>query len=106
LNSVEYFDSICHKWITVASMKEYRMDAGVGVLNGVVYAVGGTKSYTKNDYLNSVEAYEQSTNVWTLVAPMNKKRRKPLVMAMDGLLYVFEGNDVEMYNPVTNHWSI
>jgi len=55
-------------------MCQKRMDVGVGVLDGIIYAVGGNDGYTD---LNSVEAYSPSTNAWTLVASMHKKRRKP-----------------------------
>jgi len=55
-------------------MCEYRVDAGMEVLDGVIYAVGGS---SENYDLNSVEAYRRSTKVWTLVAPMHKKRAKP-----------------------------
>jgi len=74
LKSVECYDPSTNTWTPVADMFEYRKDAGVGVLDGVVYAVGGS---SKDGNLNSVEAYEQCTKVWTVVAPMNKKRRKP-----------------------------
>jgi len=72
LKFVECYNPITDTWTPVADMFEYRKDAGVAVLDGVMYAVGGS---FENDDLNSVEVYRPSTNVWTLVAPMHKKSK-------------------------------
>jgi len=52
-------------------MCEHRRSAGVGVLDGVLYAVGGCDGYK---LLNSVEAYRPSTGIWTPVADMHLPR--------------------------------
>lgn len=51
-----------------------RSDVGVGVLNGIMYAVGGHNGAVD---FNFVEAYNPSTNTWTLLSNMNKLRSYP-----------------------------
>lgn len=57
-------------WSPVADMSTYC--CGAGVLNGVLYAVGG--KIEKDIILPSVEAYSPITGVWTPVASMHKTR--------------------------------
>jgi len=108
-----------------------RYNVGVGVLNGIMYAVGGI-----NDgyVLKSVEVYSPSDGVWTSIADMHLRRENPGnynnpffksvfelnyiiffntgVVALHGLLYVIGGgqsnsdNSIEIYNPETNSWSM
>lgn len=49
-----------------------RCGVGVGVLDGVLYAVGG---YDGLEVRSSVEAYTQSTGVWTTIADMHLCRK-------------------------------
>lgn len=48
-----------------------RRGFGVGVLDGVLYAVGGHDGL---NCLSSVEAYSPTTGVWTTIADMNFTR--------------------------------
>ncbi|XP_029344715.1 kelch-like protein 2 [Acyrthosiphon pisum] len=69
-------------------MSVSRAGVGVGVLDDVLYAVGG------NDGLNvhkSVEAYSPSTGVWTNIPDMHLCRSSAGVAVLDGLLYVIGG---------------
>ncbi|CAI6371838.1 unnamed protein product [Macrosiphum euphorbiae] len=82
----------------------------VGVLDGVLYAVGGHDGVNVH---RSVEAYRPSTGDWTTVAEINLCRRKTGVAVLGGLLYVVGGYDghsvldsVECYDPKTNRWAI
>jgi len=49
-------------------MRVSRSGVGVGVLDGVLYAVGGHDGLK---LLRSVEAYKPSTGVWTTIADMH-----------------------------------
>lgn len=51
----------------VAEMNVGRHSHCVGVLDGVIYAIGGLNS---KGPLKSVEAYSPSTGVWTIMADM------------------------------------
>jgi hypothetical protein len=50
--SVEMFDPSTNEWRAVAPMSKRRCGVGVGVLNNLLYAVGGHDGVS---YLNSVE---------------------------------------------------
>lgn len=54
-------------------MLAYRMNAGIGVLDGCLYVVGGDNG---NGVLNAVECFDPDKNVWTLKTEMNKCRQK------------------------------
>lgn len=49
-----------------------REGVGVGVLNGILYAVGG---YDGTNIHNSAEAYDPSTNSWRQIASMAWRRK-------------------------------
>lgn len=62
-----------------------RFGASIGVLNGVMYVVGGN---TGSGNLKSVEAYTPNTGVWSSVADMHLCRFYP----GDYNNYFFEDN--------------
>ena len=69
--STTRWDPISRTWNYVAPMSSSRSTAGVAVLNGRLYVVGGRDG---NVCHFSVECYDPHTNKWTLRAPMNKRR--------------------------------
>ncbi|XP_029342297.1 kelch-like protein 2 [Acyrthosiphon pisum] len=88
----------------------HRSLVGVGVLDDVLYAVGG---WDGHQVLSSVEAYRPSTGVWSTIPDMHLSRRGAGVAVLGGLLYVIGGDDgasildsVESYNPKTNKWTM
>jgi hypothetical protein len=83
-----------------------------GVVNGLVYAVGGANSDGKT--LTTVEAYSPSSNSWSIKAPLPSARALLNgAGTINGVLYVAGGmnsNEVEtntlfVYNPATNTWT-
>ncbi len=50
-------------WATKASMPTPRFGVGAGVVNGILYAVGGSNSSSLA--LGTVEAYNPATDTWT-----------------------------------------
>jgi N-acetylneuraminic acid mutarotase len=115
LKTVEVYNPATNTWAgnsLIAPMKFPRHDFGVGVLGGVLYAVGGASG--DGPYLSSVEAYHAANNSWTLVAPMSVDRVGLGVGVLGGLLYAVGGHDselnvhssVEAYNPATNSWTL
>lgn len=88
----------------------YNLLLGVGVLDGILYAVGGHDGPLVR---KSVEAFDPATHTWTTVSDMALCRRNAGVVAMNGLLYVVGGDDgtsnlssVEVYNPKTDSWTM
>jgi len=53
-------------------MSTCRFDVSVGVMDGVIYAVGGENEY--DECLKSVEAYKPSSGIWTSIADMRFAR--------------------------------
>lgn len=91
-------------------MSARRSGAGVGVLNNILYAVGGHDGPLVR---KSVESYNSETNTWSAVADMSFCRRNAGVVAHNGQLYVVGGDDgtsnlssVEVYSPETDTWRI
>ncbi|KAF0759416.1 Uncharacterized protein FWK35_00018029 [Aphis craccivora] len=107
LKSVECYDPSLDKWYPVAEMSIERCNVGVGVLNGIMYVVGGVD---KLGIHKCVEAYSPSDGFWTPIANMHLCRENPVVVALDGLLYVIggntESNSIEIYNPKIKSWSM
>jgi len=58
-------------WSPVANMCVCRSNAGVGVLYGELYAVGGDNG---SNLLSSVEKYSPKTGVWTTIADLSLPR--------------------------------
>jgi hypothetical protein len=71
LSSVERYDAAADEWTAVAPMGSERSRVGVAVVEGVLYAVGGSDG---GSALSSVERYDAAADKWTAVAPMGSKR--------------------------------
>lgn len=103
------YNPMTNQWTQLAPLNTPRNRVGVGVIDGSIYAVGGSHASTHH---NSVERYDPETNRWTFVAPMSVARLGAGVVACGGSLYVvggFDGdnrwNTVERYLPDTNTWQ-
>ena len=70
------FETDC--WTPVADMACRRSGAGVGVLNGFLYAIGGHDGPMVR---RSVERYDPLTKAWTSVADMTLCRRNAGTMS-------------------------
>lgn len=110
LATVERYNPTTDSWSKVTEMSARRSGAGVGVLNNILYAVGGHDGPLVR---KSVESYNPETNAWSPVADMSFCRRNAGVIAHSGSLYVVGGDDgtsnlasVEVYSPETDSWRI
>ena len=107
--SVETYSSIENKWKEATGMIVRRQQLGVSVLDGKVYAVGGSDGSLR---LSSVECFDPATNFWSFVAPMSTCRSGVGVGVMGGAMYAAGGydgrsclNTVERYDLDKNLWS-
>jgi hypothetical protein len=99
------------RWATPAPLPTPRAALALGVVNGVLYAVGGET--WGGAAVATVEAYTPATNTWTTMAPMPSARAKLSVTVADGILYAVGGvgptnqrlASIEAYDPATNTWS-
>src|ERR1700680_249304 len=99
-------------WTTKAPMPTARWGLAAGVVNGILYAVGGCGA-PNSKALNTVEAYDPTTDSWTTKAPMPTARAGFAVGVINGVLYAVGGwnnniyalSKVEAYDPATDTWS-
>jgi N-acetylneuraminic acid mutarotase len=67
LNTVEAYDPATDTWKTKTPLPTPRYGP-VGVVNGILYAVGGVSK--GSGIISTVEAYNPTTNTWIMKAPM------------------------------------
>jgi N-acetylneuraminic acid mutarotase len=91
-------------------MNTPRDSLGVGVVNGILYAVGG--QFPDQVALPTNEAYDPTTNTWSVKANMPTARYQFAVGVINNILYAVGGQNgstlyatVEAYDPTTDTWS-
>jgi N-acetylneuraminic acid mutarotase len=107
-NTMEAYDPSANTWTSRASMPTARRSIAVGVVNNILYVIGG---FGASGVLSTVEAYDPVTNTWTTKAPMPTARAGMALGVVNNVLYVVGGNTaggvvntVEAYDPATNTW--
>lgn len=118
LDTVEAYDPTSNTWLSseqgqLQPMPTPRNGVSVGVVNGILYAVGGDTDGGATGYLSTVEAYDPTTGVWMATAPMSTPRMGVGVGVINNLLYAIGGqypnlvalSTAEAYDPVTNAWT-
>jgi N-acetylneuraminic acid mutarotase len=99
-----------NSWVQKAPMLTARSDFGVAVVNGIIYAIGGSVPIVIGNEgtsasTNVTEAYDPTTNAWTEKAPM------PIALSSFGIavyqnkIYCIGQNQNEVYDPSTNTWE-
>ena len=114
LSTVEAYDPSTNLWTSKAPMPTPRSGVRVGVVDGILYAVGGTGSATVGPSLtlDTMDAYDPVRNTWTAKAPMPTRRYGYAVGVAKGILFVVGGSTgtetglVEAYDPITNRWTV
>jgi N-acetylneuraminic acid mutarotase len=104
------------RWTAKAPMLTPRSFHAVGVVNGILYAVGGATLRGTAAYLDTVEAYDPTKNIWSVKARMPTPREGFAVGVVNGVLYALGGTSaplggrilatVESYDPSTNTWTV
>ncbi|XP_054714896.1 kelch-like ECH-associated protein 1 [Uloborus diversus] len=109
-DGVDCYDPITNKWKSCCKMTIARNRVGVGVLDGLLYAVGGSKATVHH---NSVERYDPIEDKWFRVQNMLTARIGVGVAVVKRLLYAVGGydgnsrlNTVECYNPEKDSWTL
>uniref|UniRef100_H3DIJ4 Kelch-like ECH-associated protein 1a n=1 Tax=Tetraodon nigroviridis TaxID=99883 RepID=H3DIJ4_TETNG len=108
-NGLSCYNPMTNQWSQRASLNTPRNRVGVGVVDGCIYAVGGSQGST---HYNTVERWDPESNRWSFVCPMSVARLGAGVTACGGFLYVVGGydgqtrwNTAERYQPDTNAWQ-
>ena len=117
LANVEEFDAQFNRWKERSPMPTRHGYLASGVVNGILYAVGGQDDPAGTAViLNSVEAYDPLTDTWSSKTPMPTARRGAAIGVVGGILYTVGGelspagshnmsNVVEAYDPASDTWS-
>ena len=103
--------SVCaaDSWVSKAPLHEARSGLGVAIVNGKIYAIGGSGS---NGFLSTNEEYDPATNNWTFKAPMPTARSSFGIAVYQNEIYCIGGyitGDAtganEVYDPATDTWE-
>ncbi|XP_022644113.1 kelch-like protein 2 isoform X2 [Varroa destructor] len=108
IRSVEGFDFKKERWVSLPDLPSRRCRAGVAVLNGQVFAVGGFNGSLR---VRTVDLYDPQRDQWTQ-APQLEARRSTLgVAVLNNVIYAvggFDGatglNTAECFDPRVAEW--
>ncbi len=91
LATVEAYDPATNTWTTRRSMPTPRFALSVGVVNGILYAVGGRTAFAPSTAVATVEAYDPATDTWTTSAPMPTPRSYLAAGVVNNVLHAVGG---------------
>jgi N-acetylneuraminic acid mutarotase len=111
LTTVEAYDPLTNTWTKKADMPTARFFLSTSVVNGKIYAIGGSFS-GPNDILSIVEEYDPATDSWIKKTDMPIARFGSATSVANGKIYVLGGavgydalQEVEEYDPANNTWT-
>jgi N-acetylneuraminic acid mutarotase len=111
---LEEYDPATDRWAVKAPMPVGLHHAGIGVVDGRLYVIGGYKQSGLSVWgpVATVYRYDPSRNAWTERASMPTARGALSVTVHDGKLYAIGGYEgkanssaVEVYDPVSDSWT-
>ncbi|GFN95204.1 kelch-like ech-associated protein 1 isoform x1, partial [Plakobranchus ocellatus] len=107
--SLDMYDPMRNVWLPRHAMHAPRNRLGVGVIDNMIYAVGGSHGATHHA---SAERYDAENDKWTEIASMSTRRIGVGCAVLNRLLYAVGGFDgenrlssVECYDPEHNQWT-
>jgi N-acetylneuraminic acid mutarotase len=99
-------------WKAKADMPNARNRLSTCVIDGLIYAIGGTDGGN----LSTVEAYDPAKNAWVKKADMPTARQWLSTSVVDGIIYAIGGRSdvapwetmatVEAYDPAEDKWTV
>jgi len=113
-------------WTSKTPMNEARGGLGVAVVNGKIYAIGGSTvqtaltSYTSGGIVGTNEEYNPAANSWINRKPMPTPRARFATAVYQNKIYCMGGfsefssftgelqsevSVIEVYDPATDNWS-
>jgi len=104
-------------WTQLADMQNVRQGHSSGVLDGLIYVIGGVPHATYETHYNamkSLEIYDPILNVWTSKAMMDTGRVQFPSCVFEGKIYAFGGGQsvywdplksMEVYDPISDTWT-
>jgi RNA polymerase sigma factor (sigma-70 family) len=99
------------EWTKRADMPTARWGLSTSVVNGKIYAIGGTMNNSNG--ISAVEEYDPATDTWTKKTDMPTTRAGHSASVVNGKIYVIGGarawgdsiSTVEEYDPTTDKWT-
>ncbi|KON32091.1 hypothetical protein AC478_01365 [miscellaneous Crenarchaeota group-1 archaeon SG8-32-3] len=103
-------DAAENSWMTKKSMSTVRGGLGVAVVNGKIYAIGGSNDDTQ---LDITEEYNPATDTWTTKSPMPTARSGFAIAVYQSKIYCIGGTTgdsgftgvTEVYDPASDKWQ-
>ena len=113
LPTVEAYNPLTDTWEEKADMPTARLAFSTAVVDGKIYAIGGTTTGGTWLGISTVEAYDPKTDAWITLTDMPTPRFGLTVSAVDGIIYAIGGgvdgadarSTVEAYDPETDIWA-
>jgi hypothetical protein len=99
-------------WTGKAPMPTARDDLGVAVVNGKIYAIGGTvlvyqdAVHTESKDVGVNEVYDPATNTWTTKKPMPIPSSGFATAVYQDKIYCIGGGVTDFYNASKGNWDI
>lgn len=111
-----------NSWASKASMRQARAGLGVAVVNGKIYAIGGSTLAGSWPYNGGIvatnEEYDPATNTWSFKKPMPTPRMYFGIAVYNNKIYCIGGEEIfkddgkapltnvtEVYDPATDTWE-
>jgi len=111
---VEVYDPATDTWKNITNMPTPRAGLSTSVVNGIIYAIGGSKGNLEGGRgYSTVEAYNPVTDTWERKKEMPTPRNALSTSVVDGKIYAIGGSElgwqgiptVEVYDPATDTWE-
>ncbi|CAG2179428.1 unnamed protein product, partial [Oppiella nova] len=110
INSCEYYNFESDQWADLGcNLPSNRCRAGLAVLNGIVYAIGGFNGSLR---VGTVDYFDPKSNMWNACTPMEARRSTLGVGVLHDMVYAVGGFDgsiglqsAEVFNPVMKTWQ-
>jgi N-acetylneuraminic acid mutarotase len=111
-----FADATENSWVSKEPMREARGGLGVAVVNGKIYAIGGSTEGGKwpvtNEFVSTNEEYDSATDTWTYREPMPTSRYGFGITVYQNKIYCIGGKTGEgvtgvneVYTPETDSWE-
>jgi len=111
IDDVSVYDPATGKWTTLAPLPTRRAYLSVNVINGKIYAAGGSSGYV--DATDVLEVYDPSTDIWTSKSALPKQRLGMGSCVINGRIFYLGGASlaitigtpsVQVYSPEEDNW--
>jgi len=100
-----------NSWASKAPMNKARHSLGAAVVNGKIYAIGGTmlvyqdRLRTETTEVGINEEYDPATNTWSLKTPMPTSCSDFATAVYEGKIYCIGGGVSQFFNLTTGRWD-